>query len=399
MIEILAGIQSHRRRKVLGLLAGCAVLPGLSACIGGDMRRSKSPADWPAWRDFVQVQIQQDGRVVDFITTDRRTTSEAQAYAMFFALVDNDAVLFERIWQWTHRHLMPADTADAALLPGWLWGEGSVGKQALLDPNSASDADLWMAYALLEAGRLWRRTDYVLDGRRLLQAIAMGESTAVAGFGPMLLPGKEGFTARDWTRFNPSYVPLQLLRRFALEPDLHGDWALYPQQAAALIVRSAPVGYAPDWVRWNGTAMVVDPATGPIGSWDAIRTYLWAGMLAPTEPMRGRLLNALSGPLRSLHAVGGLPEKVNVLTGRGEGAEPRGYAGALLPYLKASGAGDLLRAQSARIPAVSSYRSGGLPYYERILILYGQGWLEGRFSFDASGRLLPAWSLTSGGAK
>ena len=26
----------------------------------------------------------------------------------------------------------------------------------MLDPNSASDADVWMAYSLVEAGRLWK---------------------------------------------------------------------------------------------------------------------------------------------------------------------------------------------------------------------------------------------------
>jgi endoglucanase len=31
---------------------------------------------------------------------------------------------------------------------------------AVIDTNSASDADIWIAWSLLEAGRLWKHPDY-----------------------------------------------------------------------------------------------------------------------------------------------------------------------------------------------------------------------------------------------
>ncbi|KAG1316525.1 hypothetical protein G6F63_016033 [Rhizopus arrhizus] len=37
-------------------------------------------------------------------------------------------------------------------LPAWLWGREAKGGWQVLDSNPASDSDLWLAYALLEAG-------------------------------------------------------------------------------------------------------------------------------------------------------------------------------------------------------------------------------------------------------
>ncbi|MDB5987259.1 MAG: cellulase, partial [Nevskia sp.] len=60
------------------------------------------PADaiWPAWQNFAEAFVQDDGRVVDW-TADARTVSEGQGYALFFALVANDRARFERILAWT----------------------------------------------------------------------------------------------------------------------------------------------------------------------------------------------------------------------------------------------------------------------------------------------------------
>ena len=43
------------------------------------------------------------GRVIDLSQEDKRSTSEGQAYAMFFALVANDQAMFDRLLGWTKR--------------------------------------------------------------------------------------------------------------------------------------------------------------------------------------------------------------------------------------------------------------------------------------------------------
>jgi endoglucanase len=62
------------------------------------------------------------------------------------------APTFDRLLHWTQANLAGGDLQTH--LPAWLWGkQGRPVEDSR--PNSASDADVWMAYALIEAGRLW----------------------------------------------------------------------------------------------------------------------------------------------------------------------------------------------------------------------------------------------------
>jgi endo-1,4-beta-D-glucanase Y len=74
-------------------------------------------------------------------------------------------------------------------------------------PNSASDSDLWIAYDLIEAGRLWKDLHYANTGRRLAALIAHREVADLPGFGPALLPGAGRLQRlqRFWV-LNPSYT-------------------------------------------------------------------------------------------------------------------------------------------------------------------------------------------------
>jgi endoglucanase len=62
---------------------------------------------------------------------------------MFFALVANDSGRFEGLLRWTELNLASGDLT--AHLPAWLWGKDSQNRCHVLDENSASDADVWMA--------------------------------------------------------------------------------------------------------------------------------------------------------------------------------------------------------------------------------------------------------------
>ncbi|KAF1014030.1 MAG: Endoglucanase [Stenotrophomonas maltophilia] len=376
-------LQDTSRRRFMRLLAGTAattLLPGMAQAVS----LPPCPGPWREWRSFVQRHIEADGRVVDFLNKDLHSTSESQSYALFFALVDNDPVLFDRVLGWTRRHLC-AGRPDLNL-PAWLWGRDASGQFRLLDPNTAADGELWIAYALLEAGRLWKRPGLHDAGRQMLALMHKAEVAELPGFGPILLPGNAGFTrAERWT-LNPSYLPLFVLRRFAAV-DPKGPWAHMAERSVALLEASAPVGFAPDWVAWNGRAFVTDADKGDLGSYDAIRCYLWAGMVDSADPLRRRLLQGLSGPAGMLRAQARMAEKVLVRTGVGTGTAPAGFAAALLPYLAASAQPALLKVQQARVAAAND-----LNYYERALVLFGKGWLDRRYRFSADGRLLPAWS-------
>jgi len=374
------------RRDVLGLVAAAAALaacPARAAAIA-------CGTPWRDWHAFVQRHVQDDGRVIDFSYPDQRSTSESQSYALFFALVDNNPVLFDRVLAWTRRHLCGG--RPDLNLPAWLWGRAGDGQWRVLDGNTASDGELWIAYALLEAGRLWNRPGLVQAGRQVLGLMRGAEVVELPGFGPMLLPGNRGFVQRDRWILNPCYLPLFVLRRFALvEP--RGPWARLAERSVAMLRAASPHGFAPDWIAWNGEAFVADPGKGAVGSYDAIRCYLWAGMTDAGEPLRRRLLDALPGPARLLRAQGGFAEKIQTRSGAASGTAPAGFSAALLPYLAALGQTAMAEAQAGRIPATGP-AADVLGYYDRVLMLFGRGWKERRFRFAADGRLLPAWSHT-----
>ncbi|MDR5817706.1 cellulose synthase complex periplasmic endoglucanase BcsZ [Caballeronia sp. LZ033] len=349
--------------------------------------------DWPAYRQFVERAVQADGRVIDRSTEVQQTTSEGQSYGMFFALVANDRATFERLLGWTRTNLS-GNQFDAAnlRLPAWQWGRKPDGSFGVLDPNSASDSDLWIAYDLFQAGRLWKEPAYTKLGYALATQIAKQEIADLPGLGPMLLPGPHGFRNGDVTRLNPSYLPLPLLRALAHEmPD--GPWSKLAQNAATMIRVTAPRGYAPDWAAYQNGQFAVDPKNGDVGSYDAIRVYLWAGMTASRDPLARPWLDALGGMRQSVAQNGFPPEKVSTLNGAVSGEGPLSYWGALAPYFKALNDEHGLGLARAHLEALTAPAVAGREpaYYDRVLGLFGGGFVDGRYRFDETGRLVPNW--------
>lgn len=347
------------------------------------------------WESFAARHIQADGRVVDFDTPQQQSTSEGQSYALFFALVHNDRPAFNKVLDWTEANLAAGSLEKR--LPAWQWGRKPDNGWGVLDENPASDSDLWIAYSLLEAGRLWNEPRFLALGRAVLARAAREEVANLPGLGRILLPWPLAIAkGPDW-RLNPSYLPLPLLRRFQQEGA--GPWAEIADNTLRMIAATAPQGFAPDWCAWSeaSKSFVADPEKGTVGSYDAIRVYLWAGMLNASDPARQALLKSLYGPRRTLEQRKPMPEYVDTATGSMRGTGPVGFSGALLPYLKSQNLDSLLEAELARVrarvgspaqPAVTP-----LPYYERMLLLFGQGWLDGRFAFSRSGELQTHWRL------
>ncbi|EKS66836.1 MULTISPECIES: cellulose synthase complex periplasmic endoglucanase BcsZ [Caballeronia] len=349
--------------------------------------------DWSAYRLFVERVVQADGRVIDRSTEAQQTTSEGQSYALFFALVANDRATFDRVLGWTRTNLS-ANQFDSnnVRLPAWQWGKKPDGSFGVMDPNSASDSDVWIAYDLFQAGRLWKEPAYTKLAYALATQIVKQETVDLPGLGPMLLPGPQGFRIGDVTRLNPSYLPLPVLRGLAHDmPD--GPWTKLAQSAAKTIKVTSPRGYAPDWAAYQNGRFVVDPKNGDVGSYDAIRVYLWAGMTSPGDPLARPWLDALGGMRQSVAQAGFPPEKVNVTTGAATGEGPLSYWAALAPYFKALNDDRGLGLARAHLEALTAPPGAGREpvYYDRVLGLFGGGFIDGRYRFDENGRLVPNW--------
>ena len=226
----------------------------MAACLEGGCRTEQS---WPLWESYARSAFDGSGRIVDHSAGDW-TTSEGQAYGMFFALVANDRTRFVKLLSWTEDNLAGGDLT--ARLPAWSWGKAADGSWKTLDQNPASDADLWMAYTLLEAGRLWREPRYERLGSAMASQIAQQEVVLVPGLGATLLPGPQGFhpDAGTWI-LNPSYLQPSVLSYLAATFP-QGPWGAVLASLAPILTQGSGGGFAMDWVTAGGS---LSPAASP----------------------------------------------------------------------------------------------------------------------------------------
>jgi endoglucanase len=343
---------------------------------------------WPAWHRFKQLYLSEDGRVIDASTPRRITVSEGQAYALMFALIGNDPAAYSKIVRWTQDNLAQGNLARS--LPAWQWGRADDGTWIVLDPKSASDADLWMAYALTEAGRLWGNASYAGLARALSDRILREEVALIPGLGATLLPGPKGFVAQQTWRLNASYVPIQVVRGIDRQAG-NRLWDEVLTSSERLIIGSAPRGFAADWTGYHlPDGFITDQLTHGSGSYNAIRVYLWAGMLPDSDPLARTLAHRLAPMIANAARRRAPPESTNTDTLEAHGEGSPGFSAALLPLLARAKLGDTVQAYRARVEAESL--QSDQHYYSDALTLFGLGWLDRRYEFARSGLLLVKWT-------
>ena len=370
-------------------------------CTVAGLQGCNAEQPWPLWQKYAEAFMDPGGRIVDKSSNDR-TTSEGMAYAMFFALVVNDRARFDKLFHWTEDNLAVGDMT--ARLPAWNWGKAPDGVWKILDSNSASDADVWLAYDLLEAGRLWKMERYEKMGEVMAGRIAQSEVVLVQGVGPMLLPGPQGFHPDPKTYLlNSSYMPPQVLARLALAMPT-GPWNTIADSFPTLLAQGSGGGFAMDWILAGTT---VRPSSTPqqlaegkkeqvaVGSYEAIRVYLWLGMADKNTRGVQSALPELGGMGVYLKTHVIPPLKVDATGKEIDDAGTVGFSAAVIPYLLSTGRKAEAKMQMDRLTASLDPATGfyGHPaqYYDQNLALFSTGWIEQRFRFERDGRLKLKW--------
>lgn len=232
-------------------------------------------AAWAAFRDRFMTA---EGRVVD--SGNRGIShSEGQGWAMLAAVRAEDPASFALLWRWTRQHLRrPHDALSA-----WRFRPG----HGVDDMNNATDGDLFIAWALLEAGARWGRPELSRQGESVARDI-LRLLVRTAGRFRVLLPGAHGFEQAGVTVVNPSYYAFPAIRALARAvPD--PAWLQLAADGLALLRdgRFGRWGLPPDWLAVPRGDGALAPADGwPARfSYDAVRVPLylgWAGLR--TEP-------------------------------------------------------------------------------------------------------------------
>ena len=377
---------------LLALVASLLALP--TGC--------RAEQGWPLWQHYREHFLDGSGRIIEHSAGDR-TTSEGQAYGLFFALVVNDRKTFDQILRWTEDNLAGGDLT--ARLPAWSWGKSPDGSWKQLDTNSAADADLWLAYDCLEAGRLWNDDRLSKLGAVLADRVAHSDVALVPGFGTVLLPGPAGFhPSPDKWILNPSYMPPQLVARVRQQVP-EGLWPGLQQDLPKVLAKGASAGFAMDWLTVDGKGVHAAPAPDVLaqgkpgmpsfGSYDAIRIYLWLGMADRDTPGVAESIGAMPGMARYLATATTPPAQVDSTGAITDPNGPVGFSAAVYPYLLASGRVQEAKTQMDRVDAsldaVSGLYGRDPRYYDQNLVLFATGWKEARFRFDRTGRLKLKW--------
>lgn len=272
-----------------------------------------------SWAFYKKHFILEDGRVIR-PENHGDTISEGQAYALLRAVWSGDQPTFDRVYHWTINHLSK-ERLNGTYLLAWHFGQDQEGNWRLLDHNSASDADLDYALALVLAARRWSKPsqplpDYLPRVRAVLRDILERETCRDPTGRLWLTPG-------DWIEcrlpllLNPSYFSPAWYQLFA---ELTGDNRWRELQAtshqgltqlSARLGNLAGVGLPSDWARLTAPDRFdPDPQQSAIFGWDAVRSpwrqglaVLWWGQ---PEARRWLQENFLPFSRRQLTAFGRL---------------------------------------------------------------------------------------------
>lgn len=329
--------------------------------------------NWELWQDFLSKHYQ-NGRIIDHSDSKQITTSEGQSYALFFALVANDKATFEALLKFTETELARGSFKDN--LPAWLYGIDNTGKD-LLDKNNATDSDLWIAYDLLEASRIWGIPEYKEKALYILANLKQKCIYNHKKLGQIILPGAQGFVKEDGSVIlNPSYYPPFILERIAQEDPAFINYYTDTMQA---ILRGSMQGFEADWTELNSAGhLVVNPDT--IGSYNAIRIYLWLGMTNKADPNRRLLLPFYQRMLAYIRKNLEAPETANLYT-----FEQSGHTGTIFDAAFVPLAND--RQLNYLRTKMYAHSFTADEYYAHVLTLFADGYDNHKFSFKANGNL------------
>jgi endoglucanase len=183
-----------------------------------------------------------------------------------------------------------------------------------------------------------------------------------------------------------------------------GPWKAVLASLLPILTEGSGGGFAMDWVAAGGrlrpaVSPVVyetpDKAGSAVGSYDAIRVYLWLGIADPETPGVRESLAGVRG-MGAYMRRSAVPPRVvdwNGVVTKADG--PVGFSAAIVPYLHALNMKMEEKMQVDRMAAMKNASSGlygaDALYYDQNLALFANGWLEERLRFDRLGRLKVKW--------
>lgn len=230
-----------------------------------------------SWHTFKQEFISTEGRVIDN-GNEGISHSEGQGYGLLLSVYFNDPKSFATLWAWSVTHLQTRNDH----LFSWKYTT----KQGVTDKNNASDGDILIAWALLQASQKWNNPDYQQAANNILRDIRNKLTTNWHGH-KIIMPAEQGFISEsNKLTINLSYWVFPALQEFA-RVDKSPLWQELINSGLYLF-NTAKFGrwqLPSDWLQLGNT-ITLSPDKPPVFGYEAIRIPLylsWAKLLTPDK--------------------------------------------------------------------------------------------------------------------
>lgn len=236
---------------------------------------------------YAKYFMSKDGRIIDY-ERDSITTSEGQSYMLLQSLIVDDEATFNLIYTWTKNNLQRHDN-----LFSWLWGNDKKGNYRILDENSASDADVDIAFALILAYEKWENPKYLEKAIPVIKSIWNNETKRIGNY-LVLMPGEKQ-ASLDKTEVNPSYFSPYAFRYFQKYDDEH-DWNCLIDSSyyyLNAVMSKTKTGLPPDWFLIENGQIVLENSPRSDFSYDAIRVFprIYLDYIKTKEPKASPILS------------------------------------------------------------------------------------------------------------
>lgn len=218
------------------------------------------------WDEWKAAFLLPDGRVAD--TGQRNIShSEGQGFGLLLATAANDKAAFDKMWGWTQANLGVRPDG----LFAWRWEPG----RGVTDANTATDGDLFIAWALQRAADKFKQPAYKDKAAALGKAIR--DKVVVDGtpWGTVIKPGVAGFDTPQGTVVNLSYWVFPAFEALH-KVDPHPQWEALTKSGLRLVevARFGRWGLPPDWLLLVNP-LQPSPGQEPRYGYDALRIPLY----------------------------------------------------------------------------------------------------------------------------
>jgi len=236
-----------------------------------------------SWNSFVQQFVKSDGQVVD--DDFGQTSSRNLGYTLLRAALSNDQLTFDRVLNWTL-------TNQQDPLTGVFYAQTQSldNVVTVVNPASSSEADQFIAYALLVADDNWPSSNYDVTAKQVADSIWLSETITLQGNQYLVAGTWSAQSGRKRYVTSPaSFMPHLYTRLAELTAD--DKWIRLRDQMYSVVETCSltPAGnyLPPDWCDVNARGEVLSEseigAESPVYGYEAFRTLWNIGIAARVD--------------------------------------------------------------------------------------------------------------------